>query len=218
MSVPPTPPADLEPDSFAGRLYDMLEPLARLDPLNAWALLIYCNAIGVEFQLVEDVVRDTPDGPGWSLLLDLDRCPDAALPWLGQFVGVRVLPSSTPDEQRARIRATDGWKRGTRDAMIGAALATLAPGAAVDFRERSGDPASEPIDYAYRLTVRTYSHATPDPTATLNALLAQKPGGIVLDFAVVTGQTWQQVKNLNATWSTVKSKYDDWLAVKTDEP
>src|SRR5215467_11358862 len=89
---PQTPPADLTPDTFAERLYDMLAPLAQQDPHNAWALLIYINAIGLMFQEVEDLVRDSPEGPGWSELLDLNRAPTQALPWLAQLVGVRLLP------------------------------------------------------------------------------------------------------------------------------
>src|SRR5437764_7240325 len=122
------------------------------------------------YQLVEDLVRDTLDGPGWSALVDLDRCPDVALPWLAQLVGVRLLPGSTPDEQRARIASTDGFRRGTRDAMIAAARATLTGAGTVILRERDGDPVAEPIDYAYRLTAITYADETPDASATEQAL------------------------------------------------
>ena len=135
-----TIPAELTPDTYAERLYGMLAPLAARDSEVEWSLLKLCNAIGVPFQLVEDLVRDTEDGVGWSALLDLDRCPDEALPWLAQFVGVRVLPSSTPEQQRARIASTDGFKRGTRDAMIGAAQATLLP---------LVNPVANPSSYAF---------------------------------------------------------------------
>jgi tail protein P2 I len=214
----PDPPATLTPDTYAARLYDMLEPLAQLDPTVGWSLLILCNAVGVPYQLVEDWVRDTDAGPGWSLMLDVDRCPSEALPWLAQFVGVRLVPGASDADNRARIASTDGFRRGTVAAMKAAATATLTGAQVLDFRERSGDPVAEPIAYAYRLTVRTYADQTPDATATLAALMAQKPGGIVLDYATVTGQTWAQVKAGFATWQAVKSGYPDWLAVKTDEP
>ena len=35
----------------------------RRGPEHGWALLKFCNAIGPMFQLVEDLVRDTPKGP-----------------------------------------------------------------------------------------------------------------------------------------------------------
>lgn len=214
---PPEPPTGLEPDTFADRLYDALGPLATLDPQAGWSLLIYVNAIGTMYQLVEDWVRDTPDGPGWSLLLDVNRAPDEALAWLAQLAGVRLFPGATPDENRARIISTDGFRRGTREAMIGAAQATLTGRKFVLFRERDHDPADTP-DYAYYLTVSTYANETPDPAATLAALLAQKPGGIVMTYRTQTGQTWQQVKDDFATWADVKAHYPDWASVRADEP
>jgi len=213
------PPATLTPDSYAERLYAMLEPLARLDSTTGWSLLTYINALGLEFQLVEDWVRDTPDGPGWSLLMDLGRCPDVALPWLAQFAGVRLLPGSTPADQRARIASTDGFNRGTRQSLIGAARATLTGAQTVVFRERNGAALGHPAspDYAYYLTVLTYDSQTPDPTATLNALLAQKPGGIVLDYRTAPGQDYQQVRDTRASYAALKTAYADYAAVRDDE-
>jgi hypothetical protein len=240
-------PTELAPDTFAARLYGMLAPLAQQDDGAYWSLLVYCNALGAMFQLVEDIVRDTPDGPGWSIMLDLPRCPEFALGWLGQFVGVRVLPDSTADEKRQRIRDTAGMRRGTRASMVGAAAATLTGAKRVDFRERSGGPLPEVqtyamvkaayatyqalkdtgLDYqhvagspdaAYFLKVRTYGAETPDAAATLRALLSQKPGGLVLDYAVITGQTYETLKARFATYQAVKDAYVDYLACKQDQP
>jgi len=214
MSVPP---AALAPDTFADRLYLALAPLAREDVDNGWALLILCNALGAMFQEIEDLVRDTPDGPGWSALLDLDRCPDEALPWLGQFAGVRVLSGSTPAQMRQRIASTDGFKRGTRAALIGAAQATLTGAKTVVFRERDHDPADTP-NYAYYLTVTTYTAQTPNPAATLAALTAQKPGGIVLTYQTLAGQDYQTLHTNHATYADVRSFYPSYDAVRTDTP
>jgi len=210
FGIPPAPPGDLTPDTYAARLYASLAPLAEYDPSTSWSLLILCNAIGIPFQLVEEWVRDTPEGPGWSLLLDLDRCPDEALPWLAQFVGVRLLPDSTPDDQRHRIASTDGFRRGTPAAMRGAAQATLTGGRSVVFRERYGDP--------YVLDVLTYTSQTPDPAATERALISQKPGGIVLTYRTADGQDWQSVKDRFATWADVKATYATWADVRDDTP
>ncbi len=210
------PPSALTPETFAARLYALLEPLAQLDADAGWSLLILCNAIGAMFQEVEDWVRDTPAGPGWSLLLDLTRCPDEALGWLAQFVGVRLLPGMSADDQRAFIASTDGWRRGTRASMIGAAQSTLTGAQTVVFRERDHDPSDSP-DYAYYLTAYTYTDQTPDSAATLRALLAQKPGGIVLTYTVADGQDYALLKSSVATYAIVKSTYSDYLAVKIAE-
>jgi hypothetical protein len=217
MSVPPSA---LAPDTFAERLYLALAPLARQDIEHGWSLLVLCNAIGTMYQPVEDLVRDTPAGPGWSPLLDLDRCPDFALPWLGQFAGVRVLAGSTPDQMRARIGSTDGFKRGTPAAMRGAAQATLTGAKTVVFRERDGanqGNASSP-DYAYYLTAATYTAQTPNPAATHAALLAQKPGGIVLVYNTTAGQDYQTLRTNHATYNAVRTTYPSYDAVRNDTP
>ena len=59
--------------------------------------------------------------------------------------------------------------------------------------ERDHDPADTP-DYAYYLTVSTYRSQTPDPAATEAAIRAQKPGGIVLTYRSLDGQTYDQVR------------------------
>jgi hypothetical protein len=214
------PPAALTPDSFAERLYLMLAPVARDDYDNAWSLLIYMNAIGTMFQLVEELVRDTPDGPGWSLLLDLNRCPPEALAWLAQLVGVRLPGGLSDADTRAWIASTSGWRRGTRDAMTGAAAATLTGSKTVIFFERDGAAMGYPQspEYAYCLNVATYIDQTPDPAATLAALIAQKPGGILLNYSTVAGQTYELLNANNADYATVKAKYANYAAVRTDEP
>lgn len=211
------PPPDLAPDTFAARLYAMLAPLARRDDEFGWSLLVLCNAIGVDFQLVEDWVRDTPDGPGWSLLLDADRCPPEALPWLAQFVGVRLLPGASDDDSRERITSTDGFSRGTPAAIRGAAIATLTGNRSVFIVERDHDSADTP-DYAYYLSVATYRGQTPDPVATEKAIVAQKPGAIVLTYTCVDGQTYTQVKTRFATYAALLAAYPTYQAVWVDTP
>jgi len=212
----PAPPANLTPDTFAGRLYGMLAPVAQNDPSAGWSLLILCNTIGVPYQLVEDWVRDTAAGPGWSLLLDVARCPSEALGWLGQFVGVRLRAGDNDDANRNRIQSTDGFRRGTLAAMQGAVYPTLTGQKRLFLKERDSTAAAP--DYAYHLTAITYSNETPDPTATQNALLAQKPGGIVLTYIVQAGQSYDQLRTRFASYAAVVAAYTDYAALLADEP
>ena len=199
----PTPPAGLQPSSFAAALYDSMAPVAMQDSQHAWSLLILCNAIGQMYQLVDDWVRDQPAGPGWSLLLDLNRCPLIALGWLGQFVGVRIPAGLTDAQQRAWIASTPGFKRGTPAAMIAAVQATLTGTKSVTLVERDGDP--------YNLTVKTLTGETPNQTATSNAIASQKPAGIVLGaYTPAATQTWATMKTKNATWAAEQTKYTNW--------
>ena len=213
----PDPPSRLVPESYAAQLYAMMAPIARLDSQVGWSLLIFCNALGTMFQLVDEWVRDSPEGPGWSPLLDLGRCPDVALPWLGQLVGVRLPPGLTPAEQRQRIASTDGFRRGTPDAIRNAAWATLTGNRTVILYERSHDPADTP-DYAYYLHVVTYQNQTPDPEATLAAIMAQKPGGSLLTYLCQLGQNYQQVFDRFPDYATVQATYPDYATMLADQP
>jgi hypothetical protein len=212
-----SPPDELQPQPFASRLYRMMAPLARDDPSYGWALLIFVNAATLAYEQVEAWVRDTPTGPGWSLLLDVERCPPEALPWLGQFVGVRLIKGASDEANRERIKATDGFQRGTRAALIGAAQATLTGNRSVFLTERDHDPADTP-DYAYYLTVTTYRGQTPDPAATERALLGQKPGGLILTYVCVDGQVYDQVRTRFATYAALNAAYPNYQAVWTDTP
>ena len=67
------------------------------------------------------------DADGWSQILDIDRCPEYALPWLGQFVGVRIYPTSTLNllEKQTKIRERSTFQRGTVASIVNV-LVTLA--------------------------------------------------------------------------------------------
>jgi hypothetical protein len=204
LGKPPTPPPvppGLTPQAFAADLYQALAPLTAQEPYNGFSLLILCNAIGVMFQMVDDWVRDQPQGPGWSLLLDINRCPTEALGWLGQFVGVRIPGSLTDAQQRAWILSMIGFRRGTPAAMIAAVQATLTGTKTVTLVERDGDP--------YALTVKTIAGET--TPATSAAILSQKPAGITLGTTGTGGvQTWGTLKTRNATWAVELGKYGNW--------
>jgi hypothetical protein len=168
-------------EAFADDLRTALAPLATPD------LATYAGAIGAMFAPVDDLVRDTDAGDGWTALLDVDRAPADALAFLAQFVGV------------------DGFKRGSAGAVRAAAQQYLTGARRVIFRERDGG--------AYRLTVITYTADTPDPAAVLRALLAQKPAGIILTHLVENGQDYQQVRTIHATYAAVKAAYPTYGAM-----
>jgi hypothetical protein len=212
-----TPPDELAPQPFGQRLYGMLAPLAQYDPSYGWSLLIFVNAATLAYEQVEAWVRDTPDGPGWSLLLDVNRCPPEALPWLAQLVGVRLLASDDDATDRERITATDGFNRGTPAAIKAAAQATLTGNRSVFVTERAHDPADTP-NYAYYLAVQTYAGQTPNPAATLTALQLQTPAGIILTYTCTTGQIYSQVVTGHATYAALKAAYPTYQAVWTDTP
>lgn len=196
-------------------LYAALGPWARRDTESeSYRLLELCEAIGQLQQPVEDVARDTDDGPGWSIIVDLDRAPAEWLPFLAQFNGSRAKPGLDAAAQRDLIRHADGIQRGTPSAMRNAPLPYLVTEAAapyIGFYERIEGS-------AYRLGVVTLTAETPDPAAVEAAIRAQKPGGIVLEYVVIDGFTFQAVRVSYATFQDVRDAFSTFQDLRDNVP
>lgn len=65
--------------------------------------------------------------PGWSQVLDINRCPAYALPWLGQFIGVDLskTPDLTYEQSVQKILSRPGFSRGTLPALQNALAAII---------------------------------------------------------------------------------------------
>lgn len=203
--------------SVADELYESVEPVAFADEQLDWPLLTLCAAAGAMVQEIDDYVRDTDAGPGWSILLDIDRTPSKALGWLAQFVGVSLRDGLDDAGQRDWIRSTDGMARGSLAAITGAAQRYLTGGRAVILRERF-DPDDPTVDSPYHLQVITFTAQTPDPVAVEAALTAQKPAGIVLHYDVLDGQDFEQLRSSYSTFDLARIYYTDFEAMRTDHP
>lgn len=194
-------------------LYAACAPLAVDEEANDWPLLRMCAAFASMLDDPYEWTRLGPnDEPPWSQLVDIDRAPDEAVKWLGQLVGVRVSPTVTGDAARDWVRSTDGFKRGSLEAIVGAAQRTLIGGKNVVLYERY-DPDNATDDSQYHLTIVTYTAETPDADALVASVLEQKPAGIILHHLVLDGQTWQQIVDNDETWQDLINNYDDWADV-----
>lgn len=192
--------------STSKRLWEALgraftDPDAQEGTRHQWHLLRYVDVVGDQLGDVDDLVRDSDAGPGWSALLDIDRVPLVHLAFLAQFVGVRN-PAGTEAAQRAWVKARPGWSRGRVLTIVAAAQATLTGTKRVDVYERDGS--------AYRLRVRTYNAQTPDPAATEAAVLAAVPGGIVLTYESVAAGTYDQAAANFATYDVAAAAFVDY--------
>lgn len=194
---------------FQEDLYGQLGAWKDAD-FGKWDLLHYCGAIASMFDQIEKYARDDGDFPGWSILLDPDRCPVEALPFLAQFVGVRLPSTLTEQQQRDRIKGTDGFKRGTPGAIMDAARIHLTGNKTVFMRERDGG--------AYNLTVVTYVSETPDSAAVLAALIEQKPAGIILTYQTVAGATYLLIRVSYPTYSAVLAAFATYNGLRNNVP
>lgn len=204
--------------SIAEEVYASLAAYSHGDETRGWALLHLAEAIGMQNQLIRDVSFDTETHVGWSVLFDIDRCPAWALPYLGQFVGVRIPASLTDtEEQRAWIRDAAGWRRGRPAALVAAVRYTLTGGKHVVLRKRF-DPGDPLVDSSGHIQIKTYTSETPDPDATERAAQLAKRGGLILHFSVVDGQDWLQLETNHATWNDVAAAYATWEDAADDIP
>lgn len=176
------------------------ERLASVSPLRA-----ITDAMTAPLDPLDDVVRGDDDGhhPPLALAVHAQHAPLWALPWLANLVGVEW--HGDPDEDlRALILDRPAFRRGTTAAIVEAAKATLTGTQNVLVVERDTSP--------WRLSIVTLTSETPNPTATLNAMLAQKPFGIVLTHTVTSGLTWA---SSTGTWAAATPDWEQSLTVPT---
>jgi hypothetical protein len=173
----------------------------------------YVDAIGQMFEQSENVTRDPEGYPPYALLFNPDTCPDNALAWLGQFVGVQPEVQSQSesdtefyDRQRQRIKDHLGFARGSAAAMRATAQLYLTGNKTVFFRERDTDP--------YILTIVTQTDETPDSARVLAALMAIKPAGIILHYNVITGTDFAYLRDTYSTFATLKAGYANFAAMR----
>lgn len=188
--------------TFGSDLFDAMAPLARSDADQGGALALFCEAIGVPFEWVETYALDTDGVIGWSLLMSPWTCPVEGLAWLGQLIGVVVNPTASEDAQRQQIATHSGFQRGTPASIIAAAQLTLTGQQTVYLTERVGGD-------AWQLAVTTYTSETPDPAATLKAIQASTPAGIVVTYSAET-YDYTVVKAAHATYTALKGAYPDY--------
>jgi hypothetical protein len=159
-----------------------------------WLLLSLVDSVAHQHTSLP-ISRDSDDGPGWSALVDLERAPAEGLGYLGQFRGVDLDPNLDDASQRIRIKETAGSKRGSPDAIKGAARQYLTGTREVTLYERTGS--------AYRFQLRTFTSETPDPASVVAAVNAQKPGGLLWEHLMTEGVTWADYDPTGLTWATM---------------
>jgi hypothetical protein len=193
----------------AEELYADLAPYASADEENGWPLLALLGALCHPFEEIAELVRDDGSHPGWSILLDVDRCPAKFLPWLAQLAGVRLHRDMSESDRRIAIRERPGARRGTPRALRDAARVYLTGARSVRLTERVGGD-------AYQVAVRTLASETPDPARVLASLKTQLAAGLFLDYAAVDGQTYDHVNTDHADYAALRDAYQSYDGVRFD--
>jgi hypothetical protein len=187
------------------RLFDQTGPAGAADATGT--LLAWLDGPGKTLQVLDDLARDTATDPGWSVVLDVNRCPTYVLPWLAQFVGVRFNSTTLTDaQQRTAIRSEAGFARGSLASIRGTAQRYLTGSMQVTISERTTDPyhltvtmlSSQLIGLRYNdltaaypkysnLTAAFahYSDYASSQTELVRELQAAKPAGLILTINFV---------------------------------
>jgi len=118
--------------------------------------------------------------PGWSQILDINRCPSYALPWLGQFIGVDLskTPNLTYEQSVQKILSRPGFGRGTVPALQNS-LAAIINGLVA--------PTATPINPSQILCLENTSPVGFNPASLFSAIAGT--GAITLQLINV-GSAW----------------------------
>lgn len=169
------------------KMYDAIKQWHTDDAENGWAGLRFCQAVcEAGLEIVATLSRDTTNGPGWSALLDLNRCPIEDLPYLAQFRGVQIPGGLSPEAQRAVILSQPSAARGRPATIIAAVKQTLSGSQHIALVERDTSP--------YHATIQVYQVQVVDEALTLAAIAANKPAGLIIDLEIIQGPTYGETK------------------------
>lgn len=170
----------------------------------------YLRVIASMFGEAELYGYDTDDFEGWSILLDVDRCPVEALPYLAQYVGERLPRGITEADARQWIKDAPNQQRGTLQSIVDAAQRWLTGGKNVTVIERAGGPD--------KLAVVSYTDQTPDSARVLAELNTVVPADISLTYTVTSGQIWSQVIATDPDWNNTMAESATWADVMAETP
>lgn len=205
---------------FTGQVQASLASWA--DPAGDWQA--YNAALGGMFEQVYALVAPTgvPDEPagyhaGWGTLLDPSTCPDWALPYAGQFVGVQVPAGMSAATARARILAEANFQTGTAAAVVAAARLWLSGSQTVTLLERTAADGQTTDPYHFVLIVNTSQVV--DATQLARAVNAVKPAGVQWTLTQVAYWTISQLEAAGySNISAVESAFPSINNLETDVP
>jgi len=181
----------------AATIYQQLRSQVPQDEALGWPFANYLAAKWGPLEDLAEWVSDSDDGPGYSIFLDIDRCPAIALPWLAQYKGVVIPDGLTEADQRAWIRSAEGQRRGTVDALIRAGQRHLTGTRSVRVLERVGGS-------AYDMTAIVRTSECANPTVTRADLESAKRVGMRITFVVADSPLVDDgTRTLNATTASI---------------
>lgn len=174
---------------------------------------VAATAVGLEKAADFLTIVDPDTSPsGTCELIDARYCPRPYLGWLGWLLGIDTTTIADPFVRDAIGNAARTQRRGSKGSIADAAQRTLTGSKSVRvYWNLSG---TEP----YHLTVITLNAQTPDPTATLEAAMSEKPAGMSLELQTVDGPTYAEINANFADYAEVKATFPTYTDMSTYLP
>lgn len=187
-----------EVSALGWRVYRALGPgMTGLDADNGYAHLDVCAVIS------EPLVEPDSLGRDFGQVWDVDSRQGGQLDHAAQYVGVTRPPTYDDEQMRTLIRERPAYQRGSPEAIVSAVRARLAGSRRVELTERDGGDVNA-------LRIRIYLSEIVSLADVQQAVLEQKPAGIVATVEPFPGQDWQDVVNAHATWQDVIDAHPTW--------
>jgi hypothetical protein len=186
------------------------------DAENGYVGAILSGAFATMIDPVSDIVRDQADGtPGYAILFSPDALVSIGrpewLPWLAQFVGDSQAVLSAPDvaTKQAIIKTPLNFTRGRPSTIVAAAQNTLTGARTVILNTFLGGSSNA-------LGITTFTSQTPNPTATINAIMAVMPAWIVPTISVVTGGDYATLAASHSSYSLMEAAHTHYSDIPTN--
>lgn len=200
------------------RLYDAVGPLMLQDAENGNVGQILCAALAT---MLDDPAYVARDGinvdssgkvlPGHAVLFDVDNVQGKWLPWLSQFVGDSSAVVTAPDDatRRSIIKHPTNFLRGRTSTIIARAQTTLTGAKTVIYNQNVGSD-------AWHVTISTYVSETPDPTATVNAIMSVWPAWLIPTINTITGGDYATLAASHSTYALMEAAHTHYSDIPTN--
>ncbi len=190
-------------------LYQSLGVFARKDESGDLLKFVEAQALGIE--KVYEIVRDREDGrPGWAVLYDVEEVDAEHLPYTAQYVGARLTPEMDTAQQRNEVAAPSTWRRGQTETLKTAIRRTLTGTKYVVIKERTPE--------AHSLYVRVLASEASTPARTEAVAKGNKVAGLLMDFALFTDFTLDDLEAKYETVADAEAAYEALDDAITDTP
>lgn len=209
----------MEPDytTLGLRLAERTEPLQppHIDSQYGYAFGNLAEAMMRMYEDLASLVDPEVDGEElspWEILFNVDLCPEWALPWLAQCVGIRLPTGLTEEQSRNFIRELSFEKVGTHDYVVSMIKVLLTGTQTVYFRERdTGD--------AYKLEIVTINDQTPSPAQVQKILDSGQaiPAGILVNYRTVLSWDYQEMTTEGGKYLALPAKFTSYTKLTNNE-